>query len=58
MNFDFSEDHIAIRDAAREFAENEIAPSAVERDRTGEFPTEIIQKLGELGFMGMMVSPE
>jgi alkylation response protein AidB-like acyl-CoA dehydrogenase len=44
--------------AAREFAQNEIAPSAVERDITGEFPTEIVQKLGELGFMGMMVSPE
>ena len=58
MNFNLSEDHIAIRDAAREFAQNEIAPSAVERDKTGEFPTEIVQKLGELGFMGMMVSPE
>ncbi len=58
MNFQLSEDHIAIQQAAREFAENEIAPSAVERDKTGEFPTEIIQKLGELGFMGMMVSPE
>src|ERR1035437_4739991 len=58
MNFQLSEDHIAIQQAAREFAENEIAPSAVERDKTGEFPTEIIQKLGELGFMGMMVSPD
>ncbi len=58
MNFQYSDDHIAIRDAAREFAENEIVSSAVERDKTGEFPTEIVQKLGELGFMGMMVSPE
>ncbi len=58
MNFQYSEDHIAIRDAAREFAEHEIAPSAVERDKTGEFPTEIVQKLGELGFMGMMTAPE
>lgn len=58
MNFNYSDDHIAIRDAAREFAENEIAPSAVERDKTGEFPAEIVKKLGELGFMGMMVSPE
>jgi alkylation response protein AidB-like acyl-CoA dehydrogenase len=58
MNFQYSEDHIAIRDAAREFAENEIAGSAVERDKTGEFPTEIVQKLGELGFMGMCVPPE
>src|ERR1700733_4802907 len=58
MNFQYSEDHLAIRDAAREFAENEIAASAVERDKTGEFPAEIVQKLGELGFMGMSVSPE
>ena len=58
MNFQYSEDHIAIRDAAREFAENEIAGSALERDKTGEFPTEIVQKLGELGFMGMCVPPE
>src|ERR1017187_8825324 len=58
MNFQYSEDHIAIRDAAREFAENEIAGTAVERDKTGEFPTEIVRKLGELGFMGMSVSPE
>ncbi len=58
MNFQLSDDHIAIRDAAREFAVNEIAPSAVERDQTGEFPTDIVQKLGELGFMGMMVPPE
>jgi alkylation response protein AidB-like acyl-CoA dehydrogenase len=58
MNFQLSEDHIAIQQAAREFAENEIAPSAVERDLTGEFPTDIVKKMGELGFMGMMVSPD
>lgn len=58
MNFSYSEDHIAIRDAARDFAENEIASSAVERDKTGEFPYEIVQKLGELGFLGMMVDPK
>ncbi|MEO8209656.1 MAG: acyl-CoA dehydrogenase [bacterium] len=58
MNFDLSEEQIAIRDAARNFAESEIAPSAIERDIAGKFPTEIIKKLGELGFMGMMVSPK
>src|SRR5438309_6692822 len=58
MNFQLSEDHIAIRDAAKDFAQNEIASSAVERDLTGEFPHEIIKKLGELGFMGMMVDPK
>lgn len=58
MNFELTEEQIAIRDAARDFAETEIAPTAVERDIKGEFPSEIIKKLGELGFMGMMVSPE
>ena len=58
MNFSYSEDHIAIRNAARDFAENEIASSAVERDKTGEFPYEIVKKLGELGFLGMMVDPQ
>jgi alkylation response protein AidB-like acyl-CoA dehydrogenase len=58
MNFQLTEDHLAIQQAAREFAEAEIAPSAVERDKTGEFPEEIVQKLGELGFMGMMTSAE
>ncbi len=58
MDFKFTEEHIQIRDTAKDFAVNEIAPSAVERDITAEFPAEIISKLGELGFMGMMVSPE
>lgn len=58
MDFKFTEEHIQIRDTAKDFAENEIAPSAVERDITTEFPADIISKLGELGFMGMMVSPE
>ncbi len=58
MNFDLTEDQAAIRDAARDFAESEIAPSASERDLNAEFPSEIVKKLGELGFMGMMVPPE
>ena len=58
MNFDLTEEQTAIRDAARSFAESEIAPTSVERDLNSEFPTEIVKKLGELGFMGMMVSPE
>lgn len=58
MQFEFTEDQKMIRDTAREFAEAEIAPSAVERDKNAEFPYEIVSKLGELGFMGMMVSPD
>jgi len=57
MNFEFTDEQKMIRDSAKEFAENEIAQTAVERDKKAEFPTEIVKKLGELGFMGMMVSP-
>ncbi|MBE2280309.1 MAG: acyl-CoA dehydrogenase [Ignavibacteriaceae bacterium] len=58
MNFDFSEEQIMIQQMAKEFAEAEIAPTAVERDITCEFPGEIIKKMGDLGLMGMMVAPE
>ena len=58
MNFEFSEDQKLIKDSAKDFAEAEIAPSSIERDINAEFPTEIVKKLGELGFMGMMVSPD
>ncbi|MBK9227940.1 MAG: acyl-CoA dehydrogenase [Ignavibacteria bacterium] len=58
MNFELTEDQAAIRDAARDFAESEIAPSSSERDANSEFPFEIVKKLGELGFMGMMVKHE
>ena len=58
MNFNFTEEQIQIRDAARDFAINEIAPSSIERDINATFPTDIVKQLGEMGFMGMMVSPE
>ncbi len=58
MNFSFTEEQLMIQQTARDFARNEIAPTAVERDKNSEFPGEIIRKMGELGFMGMMVSPE
>jgi len=58
MNFNFTEEQLMIQQTAREFALQEIAPTAVERDLKAEFPFEIIKKLGDLGFMGMMVSPE
>ena len=58
FNLELSETHQMIRDTARQFAQDEIAPSTIERDKSGEFPTDIVKKLGELGFMGMMVSPE
>jgi len=58
MNFDLTEDQLLVQNAVRGFAESEIAPSAIERDKEAKFPVEIIKKLGKLGFMGMMVSPE
>jgi len=58
MNFELTEEQSMIKDSAREFAQAEIAPSSVERDLKSEFPADIIKKLGELGFMGMMVPPE
>lgn len=58
MNFDFNETQQMIRDTARKFARDELAPSADERDEREEFPHEAVKKLGELGFMGMMVSEQ
>ncbi len=58
MDFGLTEDQKMIVQTAREFAQEEIAPTAVERDKNAEFPHEIVKKLGELGFMGMMVTPE
>ncbi len=58
MNFDFTEEQKMIQESAKDFAENEIAPTAIERDINAIFPTEIVKKMGELGFMGMMVSPD
>ncbi|MEW5843208.1 MAG: acyl-CoA dehydrogenase [Bacteroidota bacterium] len=58
MNFDFTEEQLLIQQTAREFAETEIAPSAIERDKEAKFPADIIKKLADLGFLGMMVSPK
>jgi len=55
MTFDFTETHLMIQKTARKFAEEELASSAAERDEKEEFPHEAVKKLGELGFMGMMV---
>ena len=58
MNFNLTEEHIMIRDAARDFAKTELLPGVIERDENQTFPAEQIKKLGELGFMGMMVDPK
>ncbi len=58
MSFELSEEQIAVRNTAREFAKNHLLPGVIERDEHQKFPAEQIKMLGELGFMGMMVSPE
>jgi alkylation response protein AidB-like acyl-CoA dehydrogenase len=58
MDLELTEEHKMIRDAARDFAQNEIAKVAAHYDETGEFPYETIKKMGELGFMGIEVPEE
>ena len=58
MDFNLSEEHLMIREAARDFAKQELLPGVVERDNKQEFPKEQVRKMGELGFMGMMVDPK
>lgn len=58
MNFKLSEEHLMIRDAAREFAQTELLPGVIERDNLQQFPAEQVKKMGEMGFLGMMVNPE
>ncbi len=58
INFKLSEEHLSVQQAAREFAQTELLPGVIERDELQTFPAEQIKKMGELGFMGMMVSPE
>ncbi|HIB78050.1 MAG TPA: acyl-CoA dehydrogenase [Flavobacteriales bacterium] len=55
MNFELTEEQVAVRDAARDFAQNVLKPGVIERDRDQIFPTEEVKQLGELGFMGIMV---
>ena len=58
MNFNLTEEHLMIRDAARDFAQTELLPGVIERDEKQEFPNELVRKMGELGFMGIMVNPK
>jgi hypothetical protein len=58
MDFGLTEEHLMIRDAARDFAKTELLPGVIERDNLQKFPAEQVRKMGELGFMGMMASPK
>jgi alkylation response protein AidB-like acyl-CoA dehydrogenase len=56
--FKLTEEHLAVQQAARDFAQNDLKPGVIERDSTMTYPYEQIRKMGELGFLGMMVSPQ
>ncbi|GAL68932.1 acyl-CoA dehydrogenase [Jejuia pallidilutea] len=58
MNFNLSEEHKMIRDAARDFAQAELLPGVIERDNKQQFPDDLVKKMGDLGFMGIMVDPK
>jgi len=58
MNFELTEEQLAVQEAARDFAQTELLPGVIERDEQQKFPTEQIKKMGELGFLGMMVDPQ
>lgn len=58
MNFELTEEQLAVRDAARDFAQSVLKPGVIERDTEQRFPTEEVKQLGELGFMGMMIDPK
>ncbi|RZK41263.1 MAG: acyl-CoA dehydrogenase [Pedobacter sp.] len=58
MLFELSEEQIMIQQAARDFAQQELKPGVIERDEHQKFPVEQVKKLGELGFLGMMVDPK
>ncbi|WP_310586737.1 acyl-CoA dehydrogenase [Telluribacter sp. SYSU D00476] len=58
MDFNLSEEHKAVQEAARDFAQNELLPGVIERDNDQKFDPALLRRMGDLGFMGMMVAPE
>jgi len=58
MDFQLNEEQLAVRDAARDFAQNVLKPGVIDRDENQTFPAEEVKQLGELGFLGMMVDPK
>jgi alkylation response protein AidB-like acyl-CoA dehydrogenase len=58
MNFSLTEEQLAVREAARDFAQRVLKPGVIDRDRDMIYPTDEVKQMAELGFLGMMVSPE
>ncbi len=58
MDFNLTEEHLMIQQAAKDFAQNELLPGVIERDEHSKFPTDQVKMMADLGFMGMMVDPK
>lgn len=58
MNFNYTEEQLMIKQAAKDFARSELLPGVIERDNNAQFPAEQVKKMAELGFLGMMVDPK
>lgn len=58
MDFTLNEDQLAVREAARDFAQNQLLAGVIDRDRDMIYPTEQVKGMAEMGFLGMMVSPD
>ena len=58
MDFNLTEEHLMIQEAARDFAQTELLPGVIERDEKQHFPSELVKKMGDLGFLGIMVDPK
>ena len=58
MDFNLTEEHLMIQEAARDFAQTELLPGVIERDEKQHFPAELVKKMGDLGFLGIMVDPK
>ena len=58
MNFELTEEQLAVQQAAKDFAQSELLPGVIDRDNEQRFPAEQVKKMGELGFMGMMTDPK
>ena len=58
MEFELTEEQISVKEAARDFTQQELLPGVIDRDRLMQHPTEQVNKMGEMGFLGMMVSPD
>ncbi len=58
MDFNLTEEHLMIQEAARDFAQTELLPGVIERDEKQHFPDELVKKMGDLGFLGIMVDPK